>query len=189
VFALNGTAAKTRDIARAANVTEAVLYRHFRSKDEIFAEAVLFPLDQLATELLRLTMQLGAAREGHRRWELSQEIQREIFAVMEKITPLIGIALLSETGRAFHAGRVGPLVQLATESMSRSLSPAKQEQIRPETVFVLIAGMYFGICIDAMLGGAELDREQITKELVKLVAFGIRRAREETLPERSAKAG
>src|SRR5207344_2664777 len=36
--------ARTKDIAERAGITEAVIYRHFASKEELFEEAILSPL-------------------------------------------------------------------------------------------------------------------------------------------------
>lgn len=41
------TGVTTRDLARAAHVSESVLYRHFGSKSRLFAEAVLLPFARL----------------------------------------------------------------------------------------------------------------------------------------------
>lgn len=43
VFREQGHAASTRDVARAAGITQAVLYQRFRSKDELFFAAMLPP--------------------------------------------------------------------------------------------------------------------------------------------------
>jgi AcrR family transcriptional regulator len=46
--------ARTRLIAREAGVTEALLYRHFVSKAELFECSVLEPLETLITELAQI---------------------------------------------------------------------------------------------------------------------------------------
>ncbi len=175
VFTANGSAAKTRDIAKAANVTEAVLYRHFRSKDEIYEEAVLRPLEQTTAELMRVAMIQASASDGHVRWEVSQQFQRDVYTAMERLTPLTGVALMSDEGRRFYWERVVPLIDLAVESTSRAMSDEEKALMDPRTLLVFMAGMYFGLCLDAMLGGAELDPDQLSKELTALVAFGLAR--------------
>jgi AcrR family transcriptional regulator len=180
VFAVHGTAAKTRDIAKAANVTEAVLYRHFRSKDEIYEEAVLRPLEQTTAELMRVAMIQASASDGHLRWELSQEFQRDVLSVMERLMPLVGVALMSEEGRRFYQERVVPLIDLAVESTARAMSDEEKALMDPRTLLVFIAGMYFGVCLDAMLGGSELNPDQLSRELTALVAFGLARPKSES---------
>lgn len=175
VFALHGSAAKTRDIAKAANVTEAVLYRHFRSKDEIYEEAVLRPLEQTTAELMRVAMIQASSSDGHLRWELSQEFQRDVLTAMERLTPLVGVALMSDEGRRFYQDRVVPLIDLAVESTSRAMSDQEKDLMDPRKLLVFMAGMYFGLCLDAMLGGSELNDDQLSKELTALVAFGLAR--------------
>jgi AcrR family transcriptional regulator len=175
VFAMHGLGAKTRDIAKAANVTEAVLYRHFRSKDEIFEEAVLRPLEQTIAELMRVALIQASSSDGRLRWELSQEFQRDVLSAMERLTPLAGVALMSEEGRRFYQERVVPLIDLAVESTSRAMNDQEKALMDPRTMLVFIAGMYFGLCLDAMLDGGELNNDQLSKELTALVAFGLAR--------------
>jgi AcrR family transcriptional regulator len=49
VFAVHGVAGtRTRDIAGACGINEALLYRHFPSKDELYREAMLHSFDEAA---------------------------------------------------------------------------------------------------------------------------------------------
>src|ERR1700739_2723941 len=58
--------ARSRDIAQRARITEAYLYRHFHSKDEIFMLAIDRPLDEMITHLRDETGELapGSALEA-----------------------------------------------------------------------------------------------------------------------------
>src|SRR5215217_5114597 len=59
--------ARTRDIADRAGITEALLYRHFASKQELFEEAIVTPLEQWtasAADYVALT--IGALDEERR---------------------------------------------------------------------------------------------------------------------------
>lgn len=175
VFARDGLAARTSDIAKAANITEAVLYRHFRSKDEIYEEAVLRPLEQATSELMRVAMMQAASSDGHTRWELSQEFQRDLLSIVERLTPLAGVALMSEEGRRFYQERVVPLVELAVDSTAQAMSEQEKALIDPRTLLVFMAGMYFGLCLDVMLGSGVVQADRASKELTALVAFGLAR--------------
>lgn len=176
VFTLNGKAAKTRDIARAAGVTEAVLYRHFRSKDEIFEAAVLTPLETLVGELMARTVQFASA-SPQRRFELSQEFQRSVLTVVEEIAPLMGAALLSGDGKRFYAQRLMPMVEHAADATNQAMSPRQRRSLAPRTMFMMLAGMYLGVCLDVMLGDpddtVDFDRDLISRQLTDLIVFGL----------------
>src|SRR6266508_901708 len=125
IFAVRGLAgARTREIAKAANVTETVLYRHFSSKEEVFEAAVLEPVERLANDLMRLTAGFSTADPGER-LELSEHVHEEIQAVVDQITPLLGIALFSggAAGREFYRSRLAPLLDVTVDAIRQAMSP------------------------------------------------------------------
>lgn len=54
----------TREIAARANVSEVLLFRHFKSKAQLFEQAVFEPLDRFIKEFQQLQMGRGAAAPG-----------------------------------------------------------------------------------------------------------------------------
>ena len=175
VFAENGLAgAKTRQIADAAKVTETVLYRHFDSKQAIFEAAVLQPLERLTTDLLRLTAEF-AALDPHKRLERTREVHHQVFAVLKEITPLLGVALFSgqTDSAAFYRTRLRPVIDLAADAMRQAMSPRQQQVMEPRTMFLVLAGMYLGLALDASLGRRALDEDAAVNQLTDLVAFGL----------------
>ncbi|HET9772736.1 MAG TPA: TetR/AcrR family transcriptional regulator [Acidimicrobiia bacterium] len=175
VFATHGLAgAKTREIAQAANVTETILYRHFASKLEIFEAAVLQPVEQLATDLSRLT----AAFSGigpEERLERSIEVQGEIRRVVQEITPLLGLALFAqrEAGGEFYRERLAPLFDLAADAISRAMAPRQQQIVEPRVLLLALVGMYLGVSLETVFGEERVDPNRVTEELTYVVAFGL----------------
>lgn len=175
VFAVRGLAgARTREIAKAANVTETVLYRHFSSKEEIFEAAVLEPVERLASDLMRLTGGFSRADAG-KRLELSEHVHEEIRAVVEQITPLLGIALFSggAAGRDFYRARLAPVLELSSEAIRQAMSPRQQRVMEPRTLLLTILGMYFGLSLDALFAPQRADSPEAARQLTKVVAFGL----------------
>jgi AcrR family transcriptional regulator len=175
VFAVRGLAgARTREIAKAANVTETVLYRHFSSKEEIFEAAVLEPVERLASDLMRLTAGFSKADPG-KRLELSEHVHEEIRGVVEQITPLLGIALFSggAAGREFYRTRLAPLLDLSSEAIRQAMSPRQQRVMEPRTLLLTIIGMYFGQALDGLFSPPRADSTGAARQLTEVVAFGL----------------
>ena len=175
VFAVRGLAgARTREIARAANVTETVLYRHFSSKEEIFEAAVLEPVERMASDLMRLTAGFNRADAG-KRLELSEHVHEEIQAVVDQITPLLGIALFSggAAGREFYRTRLAPLLDLSSEAIRQAMSPRQQRVMEPRTLLLSIVGMYFGRSLDALFAPPRTAPPSAARQLTEVVAFGL----------------
>jgi AcrR family transcriptional regulator len=175
VFAVRGLAgARTREIAKAANVTETVLYRHFSSKEEVFEAAVLEPVERLANDLMQLTAGFGKADPG-KRLELSEHVHAEIKAVVEQITPLLGIALFSggTAGREFYRTRLAPLLDVTVDAIRQAMSPRQQRVMEPRTLLLTIVGMYFGLSLDALFTDQRVDAPDAARQLTHLVAFGL----------------
>jgi TetR/AcrR family transcriptional regulator len=175
IFAVRGLAgARTREIAKAANVTETVLYRHFSSKEEVFDAAVLEPVERLANDLMRLTAGFSQADPGER-LELSEHVHAEIQAVVDQITPLLGIALFSggAAGREFYRSRLAPLLDVTVDAIRQAMSPRQQRVMEPRTLLLTIVGMYLGLSLDALFAEEPVDSPGAARQLTHLVAFGL----------------
>ena len=165
--------AKTRDIAAAAGVTETVLYRHFRSKDEVFEEAVLAPVERLSQELVEIHAQFPTlSADG--RLERSEETHRCLATTIAEISPLLGIALFSnsEAGKRFYQDRLAPVFDQLAEAMAAAMPKRAQAVIEPTTFVQLLLGLYFGTTLDHEFRGRTLDTESVAFDVTRLIAFG-----------------
>src|SRR5712671_4560829 len=164
VFAVSGLAgAKTRQIAEAADVTE-----------EILEAAILEPVEQLATDLMRLTAEFSRI-DPKRRLELSQQVHDEIRRVVEDITPLLGVALFSsrDTGRRFYCDRLVPLFDLAADAIGQAMAPKQQKVMEPRVMLLVLVGMYLGVSLEALFADRAVDWDGVTRDLTDVVAFGL----------------
>lgn len=103
--------ATTAAIARKAQVTEAQLFRQFRSKAEIFHEAIFAPLDRRFEEFNRRQLDGADVTTGDRR-EQTRRYVRELIGFIEQnremIAPLV-VAQFYGAGRIDGLGAVGGL--------------------------------------------------------------------------------
>jgi AcrR family transcriptional regulator len=175
IFATHGLAgAKTRQIADAAGVTERVLYRHFESKEDIFSAAILEPLEQLGTDLMRITSGFGRS-DPKRRFQMSEHAHDEIRRVVQEITPLLGVALFSkrDAGLAFYQKRLAPLFDLAADAIRQAMAPRQQKIIDPEALFMIVVGLNLGICLETLFTDRAPDWDHVAQEMNELISFGL----------------
>lgn len=165
--------AKTRDIAAAAGVTETVLYRHFRSKEEVFEEAVLAPVEALSLELLDIHTEFRSLT-AKGRLERSEETHRRLANTIAEVSPLLGIALFSNAagGREFYQTRLAPVFNDLAAAMAAAMPKRTQEVIEPTIFSQLLLGLYFGTTLDHEFRRKPLDAEAIAADVTRLIAFG-----------------
>jgi AcrR family transcriptional regulator len=171
VFArANLQGARTRDIAKAAEVNQATLFEHFDSKQALFHEAVVRPL-------------IEAMRGAHERVEVYETAATpaELAALaagssarhlkdMVDIFPLLTVALFSdpELGRTLYREEVAPLIRQRGEV----LRPLLKEGLDPKLVGLLNFGMLFAVAMDRYLGDGGGDLSALASQLSRLSTSG-----------------
>ncbi|HTV95604.1 MAG TPA: helix-turn-helix domain-containing protein [Steroidobacteraceae bacterium] len=176
VFArANLQGARTRDIAKAADVNQATLFEHFDSKKALFHEAVVRPL-------------IEAMRGAHARVEayetaatpadlarLAQASGARHLRDMIEIFPLLTVALFSEPelGRKLYREEVAPLIRQRGEV----LRPLVKEGIDPQLVGLFNFGMLFALAMDRYLGGGQGELSVLASQLTRFATQGFARER------------
>jgi AcrR family transcriptional regulator len=93
---MNGTTIKA--IAEHSGISEGVIYRHFESKDQLFFEAVVAPLQRAVDELVAATE--GVDRDQpltpERQLETMEGLYRQLVSTLEQMLPLLGLVLFGD---------------------------------------------------------------------------------------------
>ena len=93
---MNGTTIKV--IAEHSGISEGVIYRHFESKDQLFFEAVVEPLQRAVDELVAATE--GVDRDEpltpERQYETMAGLYRQLISTLERMLPLLGLVLFGD---------------------------------------------------------------------------------------------
>jgi AcrR family transcriptional regulator len=161
--------ARTRAIAEGAGVTEAVLYRHFASKEAIFDAAVLTPLRQQLAALLDDTRAVLARRRTRR---TAAEFERVWLERLPEIVPLLGAAVLSDqsVGRTWYRDVVAPFLDaVEAETVAAGLLPVSEAWVLVRAAF----GMNLLLVLDRVQRGADIDVASVAGQLSDLYALGL----------------
>lgn len=171
VFQENGLAgARTKVIAELAGTSEAILYRHFASKEELFDAAVLEPVESLVAHLVQSADSM-ATLGGHSRRQASYVVNADVLANMREVAPLLGVALFSdrEAGRRFYRERLEPLLERLTEDLRRSLDDWPHWPISAELLVALQLGTYNWIALQEHFGSRKPDGDAVSRMLTDVL--------------------
>lgn len=181
VFIARGfSGARTKEIAEGAGVTEAFLYRHFDSKEELYAAAVLDPLREglegLAADVQRLH------DEHTEPLPFIRALNTRCLAFYADFAALQTTALYSELarGREFYASSVRPLLDPIGELIANRVGWMRQD-LDPKTVRQAVLGSLWAIGLDITLRHGSRDVDAAAR-LTEMFTGGIK---EKAVPARS----
>jgi AcrR family transcriptional regulator len=175
VFSQQGLeGARTRQIADLAETSEAMIYRYYRSKEELFEASVFGPLDQIIADMVR-TADGFSGKSARDRLEESVEFHSQLLTAMIELWPLLGVALFSTSGagRDLFVSRLQPILDLYVRATERALQGWDHVAIEPELLARLMLGMHLGLAMDADVRGVDVQPDRIAVEIANFVARGL----------------
>jgi AcrR family transcriptional regulator len=93
---MNGTTIKL--IAARSGISEGVIYRHFESKDQLFFEAVVEPLQRAVDDLVAATELIDRDQPltAERQLKGMTGLYRQLASTLEEVLPLLGLVLFGD---------------------------------------------------------------------------------------------
>ena len=93
---MNGTTIKL--IAARSGISEGVIYRHFESKDQLFFEAVVEPLQRAVDDLVAATelIDRNEPLTPERQLMAMTGLYRQLLSTLEEVLPLLGLVLFGD---------------------------------------------------------------------------------------------
>ena len=165
--------ARTRDIAKAAEVNQATIFEHFESKKALFHEAVVRPLIDAMRGVHERVEAYETAATPAELARLAKDSTTRHLEDMIEIFPLLSVALFSEPelGRKLYREEIAPLIRQRGEVL-RSLV---KDGIDPELVGLVNFGMLFAVAMDRYLGDGQGDLSALATQFNRLSTSGFAR--------------
>src|SRR6266568_2521087 len=93
---MNGTTIKM--IAEHSGISEGVIYRHFESKDQLFFEAVVEPLQKAVDDLVAATelIDRNEPLTPERQLTGMTGLYKQLVSTLEEVLPLLGLVLFGD---------------------------------------------------------------------------------------------
>lgn len=173
IFVRQGfSGARTKDIAAEAGINEALIYRHFQSKEELFDAAVIEPLERWMATYRHLGASIPHAITPEDRLMLLQKTAIEFMREVEQVLPLLGIALFGSEGHGadFYRNRIVPLIDNWADRGRLALAPNMRGASFDQR-FLSMVGIGVGIFLaaDAHFRGQPFDHVEAGSNLARLM--------------------
>jgi len=169
--------ARTRDLAAAAGVNEALLYRHFGSKEELFEVAVAAPLERTVAKLVQLS---GDPPEffdsqGVVMHERTCQFVYDLLGVMDEIGPLLGVVLFGQADRAaeYFRNRIEPTLAQIDDVVGANLSAWSHKEFDIALFVRLTVGMTWFLTIADKLCERKRDRAATADAITNMILEGL----------------
>jgi TetR/AcrR family transcriptional regulator len=177
VFAERGLAGgRLREIAAHAGITEPYLFRHFTSKAELYEAAVTEPLIRL---IKRFETQINSIPNGPGLTgaTLVLVINRTILEFMLDAIPYIGVAMFSDMaeGRTFYTTQIYARVHEPVRLLLSRIRGWPSPTLSLDLVTNSMWGLNYGIALDALHTGLDINIEKTAERVSRLYVSGIPR--------------
>jgi AcrR family transcriptional regulator len=172
--------ARTRDIAKEAQVNPATIFEHFESKEALFHAAVVQPLlDAFRGVDEKVKVYETAATPDELARLAGESAERHVSDMIE-VFPLLVAALFSEPdlGRDLYRKHIAPHIRLR----GKVLEPLAREGMDIDFIGLGIFGTLFAIALDRHFGGAtpavkQADLPHLVNQFARMATGGFARVK------------
>jgi AcrR family transcriptional regulator len=167
--------ARTRDIAQRAGVNEALLFRHFATKEDIFRAAVVEPLiTAMQGPLADASPVVDDDAATEQKKASSYATLRQMLEILQETAPLLGIALFAdnEQAKVFYREQITPILEAGSARLRKRYGTWDHRDYDPDLMPRISMGMCLFITLDAYFTGRQLDLDTTAAELADLIVYG-----------------
>lgn len=167
--------ARTSEVARAAEVNIALVYKHFRSKEELFDVAVVAPLRAALEGVIAGMKTLPSDPLGAAQYASMLRFVRALLEFFTQSAPGLGVVLFGDRGPAteFYVEHIRPLIEASIEAgeVNRERWPHADYDI--ETAVQAAFGMAFWFAVDESMRGTNTDLDVRARALTDIIMYGV----------------
>jgi AcrR family transcriptional regulator len=162
--------ARTRDIAKAADINQATLFEHFESKEALFHEAVVNPLIEAMRGMQERAQAYQAAESLDELLSLAEASAETHVESLVQVFPLLTAALFSdaELGRKLYNEQILPLLKQRGEILDGIL----RETVEPEFAGLALFGVLFAVAMDQTFRGRTHEPADLARQVVQFSGLG-----------------
>jgi AcrR family transcriptional regulator len=162
--------ARTRDIAKAAEVNQATLFEHFDSKEALFHAAVVEPLIEAMQGMYERVHAYQAAETQEELLDLAQVSASNHIESLIEVFPLLTASLFSDAdlGKKLYLEQIVPLLKQRGEVLDGLL----KDSIDPEFAGLALFGMMFAVAMDQTFRGRTEETSDLARQFVQFAALG-----------------
>jgi AcrR family transcriptional regulator len=178
---ING--ASVRLIAERCGINEALVYRHFGSKENLYFEAVSLQVGAAIEAMLErvrdsVVGEASPARE-RREWELTHATVLEMLTLPPETLRAVGALLFGERSyaEAFYEHSLGPAVGVVEDVVEAEKANWSHQPFSGPLAVRVMFGTAFWHVMEAGLAGRPPDAEAVARELTDMIFYGIARPR------------
>ena len=170
VFVESGfAAARAKDVAERAGITEAFLYRCFRSKEELFQLAVEEPLLTFAERLRREEHDAAGTTD------VLARLNELLLGSVVEIAPLVAAAVFADAtrGRDIYRTMIVPGLRSAIRTALEELPDRPSGRLDSDLLADAILGVHFAVALEGLLDDEPMDVPRVARQLTKLLATAV----------------
>ncbi len=170
---VNFAGARTRDIAEAAGVNQATLFKHFPTKEALFEAAVMRPLVEAMQGMQGRVEIYEQAETAAAMGEMAEASTIRHLEDMERVLPLLATALFSDAqlGRRLFREQLEPLIR-ERGAVLRSLA---KDGLDPEFLGLASFGMLFAVAMQRWFSGRDDNLAPVAAQFNRLFTGGFAR--------------
>jgi len=165
---------RTKSIAERAGITEALIYQHFASKQDLFEAAVVSPLERVVDKLKVVSEALPPGSDDLQRHNTYLYVKYTLDALAESAV-LFGLVLFSnrDEGELLYKRMITPILDTCIGIVKSNDESWAHRPFDPEFTVPATFGMCYFLTVDAAYRGHSLDSADMARKICGLVFDGL----------------